>query len=119
MALARLLTVSFALFSASSVLMTSWCSALISTPMYCAAWLRADSIALALPSSSEGAPSFAPEKYSDSPEVGTFATQTGGFGEEAVFTAGFSPPHAAARTASATTLLRTGGLRSEERRVGK
>src|SRR5438067_2087414 len=79
--------------------------------MYCAAWLRADSIALALPSSSEGAPSFAPEKYSDSPEMGTFATQIGGFGEEAVFTAGFSPPHAAARTASATTLLRTGGLR--------
>src|SRR5438128_4666847 len=111
MALARLLTVSFALFSASSVLMTSWCSALISTPMYCAAWLRADSIALALPSSSEAAPSFAPEKYSDSPEAGTFASQTGGFGEELVFTAGFSPPHAAARTASARTLLRTGGLR--------
>src|SRR6266550_2944071 len=112
MALARLLTVSFALFSASSVLMTSWCSALISTPMYCAAWLRADSIALALPSSSEAAPSFPPEKYRDSPEVGTFASQTGGFGEELVFTAGFSPPHAAAaRTASARTLLRTGGLR--------
>jgi len=30
--------------------------------MYCAAWLRADSIADAFPSSSEEAPSFAPEK---------------------------------------------------------
>src|SRR5919201_2355415 len=111
MALARLLTVSFALFSASSVLMTSWCSALISTPMYCAAWLRADSMALAFPSSSDAAPSFAPEKYNASPEVGTFASQPGGFGEELVLTAGFSPPHAAARTARARTLLRTGGLR--------
>src|SRR5919204_3124168 len=111
MALARLLTVSFALFSASSVLITSWCSALISTPMYCAAWLRADSTALALPSSSDAAPSFAPEKYSASPEVGAFASQAGGLGEELVFTAGFSPPQAT-RTARAKTLLRTCGLRS-------
>src|SRR4051812_7478028 len=111
MALARLFTVSFALFSASSVLITSWCSALISTPMYSAAWLRADSIALALPSSSEGAPSFAPEKYSVSPEAGTFAIHAGGFGEELVFTAGFSPPHAqSARTARARSSLRTAGL---------
>ena len=62
MAVARLLTVSFALFSASSVLITSECSALISTPMYCAAWLRAASTADALPSSSDDAPSFAPVK---------------------------------------------------------
>ena len=62
MALARLLTVSLALFSASSVDITSECSALISTPMYCAAWLRAASSAESLPSSSDEEPSFAPEK---------------------------------------------------------
>src|SRR5207253_5699631 len=110
MALARLFTVSLALFSASSVLITSWCSALISTPMYCAAWLRADSTALALPSSSEGAPSFAPEKYSTSGEDGALASQAGGLGEELVFTAGFSLPQASASAVRARNLLRKAGL---------
>src|SRR6266404_1011245 len=111
-ALARLFTVSLAMFSASSVLITSWCSALISTPMYCAAWLRADSIALVLPSSREEAPSFAPEKYSVSEELGALASQAGGLGDELVFTAAFSPPQAqSANAASAQSLLRTDGLR--------
>src|SRR5437016_6954921 len=110
MALARLFTVSLALFSASSVLITSWCSALISTPMYCAAWLRADSTALALPSSSEGAPSFAPEKYRASGDDGAFASQAGGLGEELVFTAGFSPPQASASAVRARSLLRKADL---------
>src|SRR5438045_9684062 len=105
MALARLLTVSFAWFSASSVLMTSRCSALISTPMYCAAWLRADSTALALPSSREAAPSFAPEEYSISPEVGTFASHPGGFGGELAFHAGFSTPQERAGLARADSVL--------------
>src|SRR2546430_14701820 len=111
-ALARLFTVSLAMFSASSVLITSWCSALISTPMYCAAWLRADSIALALPSSSEEAPSFAPEKYNVSEELGALASQAGGLAEELVFSAAFSPPQAQrAIAASAATLLATESLR--------
>src|SRR4051812_46709784 len=112
MALARLRTVSFAVFSASSVLMTSWCSALISTPMYCAAWLRADSMALSLPSSSDEAPPFAPEKYSASWELGAFTSHAGGFGEDAVFTAAFSPPQASSTmVAREAALLRTRGLR--------
>src|SRR2546428_10430669 len=110
MALARLFTVSLALFSASSVLITSRCSALISTPMYCAAWLRADSTALALPSSSEAAPSFAPEHYRASGDDGAWASQAGGLGEELVFTARVSPPQASASAGRAKSLLCKAGL---------
>src|SRR2546428_11172167 len=106
MALARLFTVSLALFSASAVLITPWCPALISPPMSCAAWLRADSTALALPSSSEGAPSFAPEKYRASGDDGAFASQAGGLGEELVLTAGFSPPQASPSAVAARSPLR-------------
>src|SRR5438552_15537105 len=113
MALARLLVTSLALFSASSVLITSECSALISTPMYCAAWARAASSAEALPSSSVEAPSLAPEKKSVSEEVGDLASQAGGLGDEVVLTAaGRSGPQAASKSASATRLFRTGRLGS-------
>src|SRR2546425_942072 len=78
--------------------------------MYCAAWLRADSTALALPSSSEAAPSFAPEKYRASGEEGALASQAGGLGEELVFTAGFSPPQASASAVRARNLLRKADL---------
>src|SRR5512132_1808699 len=100
------------MFSASSVLITSRCSALISTPMNCAAWLRADSTAEALPSSSEAAPSFAPVKKSASDETGAFAIHEGGLGDELVLTAAFSPPQAAQdrRSAESAPLLRTDRL---------
>src|SRR2546425_1141329 len=78
--------------------------------MYCAAWLRADWTALAVPSSSEAAPSFAPEKYRASGEEGALASQAGGLGEELVFTAGFSPPQASASAVRARNLLRKADL---------
>src|SRR5476649_733722 len=111
MAVARLLIVSLALFSASSVLITSECSALISTPIYCAAWLRAASSAESLPSSSELTPSLAPEKKSVSPDEGALASHPGGLGCEAVLTAAFSPAQAKAKAASRTRpLFATSGL---------
>src|SRR5260370_15004535 len=114
MAVPRLFTVSLALFSASSVLITSLCSALISTPMNCAAWLRADSSADPLPSSSEEAPSFAPEKKSASEVLGALVSQAGGLGEELVFTAaGVEGPQAASAIAPTSRILpRTSALPS-------
>src|SRR5205807_327976 len=109
--------VSLALFSASSVLITSECSAEISTPMYCAAWLRADSSADCWPSSSDEAPSFAPEKKSASEELVVFVIQAGCLTDDEVLTAGFSPPQAARSSAAQSSLLRTdvprAGLRGQ------
>src|SRR5206468_6694979 len=95
MAVARLFTESLALLSASSVLITSVCSALISTPMYCAAWPRAASIADSFPSSSDEAPSFAPEKYKVCESDVVRVSQAGGLGaDDVLIAAGLLSPHA-------------------------
>src|SRR5713101_3292850 len=102
-----------------------------STPMYSAAWARATCIAASVPSSSEVAPSRAPEKYSVSPSCGTFTSQPGVFGDEAVLTtAGASAAQAAssitapsaARAPRVAVLLRTthhrgGGLLGDPLRL--
>src|SRR5216683_2091555 len=130
-AVARPLTVSCTRSDPRSVDITSLCSEVTSTPMYSAAWARATCIAASVPSSSEVAPSRAPEKYSVSPSCGTFTSQPGVFGDEAVLTtAGASAAQAArssvapsaARAARVARLLRTthqgrGGLLGDPLRL--
>src|SRR5216684_3772879 len=130
-AVARPLTVSCTRSDPRSVDITSLCSEVTSTPMYSAAWARATCIAASVPSSSEVAPSRAPEKYSVSPSCGTFTSQPGVFGDEAVLTtAGASAAQAAssiiapsaARAPRVAVLLRTthhrgGGLLGDPLRL--